>query len=183
MERKRQPLEREGRSFFIVVHGKEKVSNSPLPTQLEQTCLCRASHQRPHSAPLLSSPRRAWRPRASSRCCSSPPLPQPGGEQGLRTALQGEETPPPTMYAPLPRPLTCPGKREYSRSSDRSTGTCPPEEYSWSPSRMTDLAFSLPLESQQICPRTVTGSFRQAVHKKSTFKSQTRITVASRPPY
>lgn len=37
---------------------------------------------------------------------------------------------------------------------------------------MTDLAFSFPLESQPIWPRTVTGSFqRQVKTQKSTLKS------------
>lgn len=56
-------------------------------------------------------------------------------------------------------PLTWPGNREYSLSSDRSTGTCWPP-CSGPASKRTDCAFSLPLLSQQICPNTVTLSCR-----------------------
>lgn len=56
--------------------------------------------------------------------------------------------------------LTWPGNREYSLSSDRSTGTCCPP-CSGPASKRTDWAFSLPLLSQQICPNTVTLSCRQ----------------------
>lgn len=56
-------------------------------------------------------------------------------------------------------PLTWPGNREYSLSSDRSTGTCWPP-CSGPASNRTDCAFSLPLLSQQIWPNTVILSYR-----------------------
>lgn len=55
--------------------------------------------------------------------------------------------------------LTCPGNREYSLSSDKSTGIWAPEECSRSPSRITDLLFSFPLVSQPIWPSRVIGSY------------------------
>lgn len=67
---------------------------------------------------------------------------------------------------PAPR-LTCPGNREYSVSSDRSTGMRLPEECSRSPSRITDLLFSFPLLSQPIWPSRVMGSYHRQVAKKA----------------
>lgn len=65
--------------------------------------------------------------------------------------------------------LTCPGNREYSLSSDKSTGIWAPKECSRSPSRITDLLFSFPLVSQPIWPSRVTGSYRRCNKRMTVF--------------
>lgn len=73
--------------------------------------------------------------------------------------------------------LTCPGKREYSLRSDKSTGICVPEECSRSPSRITDLLFSFPLLSQPIWPSRMTGSY-QRVQYKNDYTEKPQIAPA-----
>lgn len=144
VERQRDPLWESWECPQITrFHPKSPSStpNPPIPPQIP---------------PAAESPRRAWTPPSSCPCCWCLPAPPPAGHQNggkeWELGKRGREG------RGTPQSRTWPGNREYSGSSERSSGTWAPPECSRSPTSSTDLALSFPFPSQPICPSTVTGS-------------------------